>query len=92
MAMTVDESGHDDLALRIDRHACLESLGQLACRAHGHDPVPGDRHGAVLEHATRGIHGDDGATGDQDVDGLACRTAIAGAGEESEAGERGEKY
>lgn len=80
MAVPVDQSGHHDLAMRVDRLAWPETPRQLRARADSGDPVADDRHRAVVDHAPGRIHGDHCTAGDENIGGLLphCRNSAAG--------------
>ena len=61
----VDQARQHHLAGGVDRLGAAELLGDGLGRVHRHDVGAVDRHGAVRDHAARGVHRDDGAAGDE---------------------------
>jgi hypothetical protein len=88
MAVAVDQPGHDDPARAIDRLAGREACGEVGGGPHGDDRVAGDGHRTVLDHPACGVHGDDAAAADEQVDGGA-RVGGAGGAKEGRGGEQG---
>ena len=53
MPVTVDQSGHDDLAPGVDHVAARKSFGEITRRADGDDAVATDCHGTVFQDTSR---------------------------------------
>src|SRR5688572_2569671 len=79
MPVAVDEARHHHLPPGVDHLARVEPGPDLLRRPDGDDAIADDRDSAVIEHPSRGVHRDDGATGDEDVGGLLAGGPCGGA-------------
>jgi hypothetical protein len=64
VGVAVDQAGHDDAAVGIDRLFCSHR-SDFGCRTDRRNHLPADRHRPIVNDMAMGIHGQDDAVGDQ---------------------------